>query len=136
MGTPDSLHVLTTQEDGSSGIYRLSAVLWHEQSLSATLYGSEGTLIYDFKRDEIRGGRRSDKSMHAMPIPDDLRGGWRVEDDFVASIRGEHPVTHTAFRHRRSLHAIHRGRLPEVPDIKSPSTSHSSSSQTPVCEPL
>ena len=32
-----------------------------------------------------------------MPIPDELRGGWQVEADFVAAIRGERPVTHTDF---------------------------------------
>ena len=29
VGTPDSVQVLTTQEDGSCGIYRLSGVVWH-----------------------------------------------------------------------------------------------------------
>ena len=97
VGTPDSLHILTTQEDGSSGVYRLSAVLWHEQAMSAALYGSEGTLIYDFLRDEIHGARRSDKKLQVLPVPEEVKGGWRVEDDFVASILGERPVTRTSF---------------------------------------
>ena len=54
VGTPDSIQVLTTQEDGSCGIYRLSGVVWHEKAMSVALYGSEGTLIYDLLRDEIR----------------------------------------------------------------------------------
>ncbi len=40
VGTPDSLHALTTQEDGCSEVYRLSAVLRHERAMSAALYGS------------------------------------------------------------------------------------------------
>ena len=32
-----------------------------------------------------------------MPIPEELRGGWQVEADFIAAIRGERPVTHTDF---------------------------------------
>jgi predicted dehydrogenase len=119
VGTPDSLHVLTTQEDGSSGVYRLSAVLWHEQAMSAALYGSEGTLIYDFLRDEIRGARRSDEALQLLPIPDELKGGWRVEDDFVASILGERPVTHTSFatgvRYMQFTEAVARSSRHQVP---------------------
>ncbi len=97
VGTPDSLQVLTTQEDGSAGVYRLSAVVWHETAMAVALYGSEGTLIYDFLSDELRAGRRTDKAMAVLPIPRDLRGGWRVEEDFVAAMRGLRPVTHTPF---------------------------------------
>ena len=98
VGTPDSVQVLTTQEDGSCGVYRLSGVVWHENSMAVSLYGSEGTLVYDLKRDEIRGARRTDAAMHPLPIPDAMRGGWQVEADFIAAIRGERPVTHTDFR--------------------------------------
>lgn len=97
VGTPDSVQVITTNEDHSVGVYRLSAVTWHEKSLSVALHGSEGTLVYDFLRDEIRGARRSEPSLAVLPIPDDLRGGWHVEEEFVAAIRGERPVTHTSF---------------------------------------
>ena len=119
VGTPDSLNVLTTQEDGSSGTYRLSAVLWHKQSMSAVLYGSEGTLIYDFLRDEIRGGRRSDRSLSILPIPDELKGGWRVEEEFVSSIRGERAVTHTPFatgvRYMQFTEAVSRSSRHQIP---------------------
>jgi len=119
VGTPDSLHVLTTQEDGSSGVYRLSAVLWHERAMSAALYGSEGTLIYDFLRDEIRGARRTDEALNVLPVPDELKGGWRVEDDFVASILGERPVTHTSFatgvRYMQFTEAVARSSRHQVP---------------------
>jgi predicted dehydrogenase len=118
-GTPDSVQVLTSQEDGSCGIYRLSAVLWHERTMSASLYGSEGTLHYDFLRDEIRGARRSDDSLAELPIPEELRGGWRVEEDFIAAIRGERPVTHTPFetgvRYMQFTEAVARSSRHQVP---------------------
>jgi predicted dehydrogenase len=97
VGTPDSVQVLTIQEDGSSGVYRLSGVVWHDTGLSIALYGSEGTLIYDLTRDEIQGARRGERELAPLTIPAHLRGGWRVEADFVAAIRGERPVTHTDF---------------------------------------
>ena len=98
VGTPDSVQVLTTQEDGSCGVYRLSAVVWHDHAMGIALYGSEGTLIYDLARDEIRGARRGESALQPLPIPDAMRAGWRVEADFIAAIRGERPVTRTDFR--------------------------------------
>lgn len=119
VGTPDSVQVLTTQTDGSCGVYRLSGVTLHEASISAAFYGSEGTLIHDFRRDEIRGARREDSGLTTLPIPDHLRGGWQVEADFVAAIRGERPVTHTDFesgvRYMQFTEAVARSSRHQVP---------------------
>lgn len=97
VGTPDSVQVLTSQEDGSVGMYRLSGVVHHGPGLGITLYGSEGTLSYDLTRDVILGGRRGDPGLALLPIPANLRGGWSAEADFIAAVRGERPVTHTPF---------------------------------------
>ena len=97
VGTPDSVQVLTTQEDGSVGVYRLSGVVHHGPGLGLALYGSEGTLAYDLTRDEIVGGRRGERGTSPLAIPDDLLGGWDVEAEFVGAIRGERPVVHTTF---------------------------------------
>ena len=35
--------------------------------------------------------------LEPLPIPANLRGGWQVEADFIAAVRGERPVTHTPF---------------------------------------
>ena len=92
VGTPDSLQILTIQEDGSCGLYRFSAAVWHEKGMSVALYGSEGTLVYDLLRDEIRGARKTEDDLKLLPIPDEMKGGWSVEEDFVASIRGKRLV--------------------------------------------
>jgi predicted dehydrogenase len=97
VGNPDSVQVLTTQEDGSCGVYRLSGLVYHDTGMGIALYGSEGTLVYDLARDEIRGARRADAALEPLPIPPKHRSGWQVESDFVAAIRGERPVTHTTF---------------------------------------
>jgi predicted dehydrogenase len=97
VGTPDSVQVLTTHEDGSCGMYRLSAVVWHGTSMGIALYGSGGTLIYDFLRDEIRGARRGEAALEPLPIPAELRSGWQVEAEFVGAIRGERKVRRTDF---------------------------------------
>jgi predicted dehydrogenase len=119
VGTPDSVQVLTTQEDGSCGVYRLSSVVWHDNTMAIALYGSEGTLIYDLLRDEIRGGQRGDEGLRVLRIPDSQRGGWNVEADFVAAIRGERPVTHTSFstgvRYMQFTEAVARSSRHQVP---------------------
>jgi predicted dehydrogenase len=119
VGTPDSVHVITTQDDGSTGVYRLSGVVWHENSMAVALYGSEGTLIYDLLNDEIRGARRQDAGLQPMSIPNSLRGGWQVEADFIAAIRGERPVTRTDFatgaRYMQFTEAVARSSRHQVP---------------------
>ena len=121
VGTPDSVQVMTTQEDGSVGVYRLSGVALHHRSIGIALYGTEGTLIYDLLRDEIRGGRKADSSMELLPIPPKLRGGWQVEADFIASIRGERPVTHTTFgsgvRYMQFTEAVARSSRHQLPVV-------------------
>ena len=97
VGTADSVQVVTSYKGGGTGTYRLSGVLWHAGGSSAALFGSAGTLVYDFKRDEIRGAPRGQADLRPIPIPDDRRGGWTVEADFVAAIRHERPVVRTTF---------------------------------------
>jgi predicted dehydrogenase len=119
VGTPDSVQVLTVQEDGSVGVYRVSGVVWNENSLTVALYGSHGTLIYDLANDEIRGGQSHEKALRVLPIPDELRGGWQVEEDFIAAIRGERKVTHTDFltgaRYMQFTEAVARSSRHQAP---------------------
>jgi len=96
-GTPDSVQVLTTHTDGSAGVYRLSGVVLHDVGMSIGLYGSAGTLVYDLTHDVIRGARLGESTLEPLRIPSKLRGGWQVESDFIAAIRGEKRVTRTDF---------------------------------------
>jgi predicted dehydrogenase len=97
VGTADSVQVLTTYDGGAVGSYRVSGVTWHAPELSAAMFGSEGTLVYDLGRDLVLGARVGEPDLLPLPIPDDLLGGWNVEADFVAAVRGERPVTRTDF---------------------------------------
>ncbi len=97
VGTPDSVQALTDHEGGSIGVYRLSGVVRHNPTMAIELYGSRGTLIYDLAADTLRGARKDESELRPLPIPDDLRGGWSVEPDFVAAARGERPVVFTDF---------------------------------------
>ncbi len=119
VGTPDSVQVLTTHGESTCGVLRFTGVVWHDRSMAIALYGSEGTLIYDLLTDEIKGARRQDKALAPMRVPRALKGGWQVEADFIAAIRGERPVTHTDFstgvRYMQVTEAVARSSRHEVP---------------------
>jgi predicted dehydrogenase len=102
VGTPDSVQALTVLPGGARGVYQFSGVAPFGQALSITLYGSEGVLHYDLEADRIRGaGRRSGgarpDATAEIPIPPEKAGGWRVEEDWVRSIREGTPVRLTDF---------------------------------------
>ena len=97
VGTADSVQALTTQEDGSVGVYRFSGVVRHEPEMAVTLYGSEGTLRYDFAREEVYMAIGNEAQLTLRPIPEAMRGKWNVEAEFAGAIRGENRVTHTDF---------------------------------------
>jgi predicted dehydrogenase len=104
VGTPDSAQVLLEWGDGARGVYQFSGVTPFGQEGSVCLYGSDGVLVYDLLRDTIRGASRllgaapgSLDDLAEIEVPADRAGGWRVEADFVDSIRTGAPVRLTDF---------------------------------------
>jgi predicted dehydrogenase len=104
VGTPDSVQVLTVLTGGARGVYQFSGVTPYGQEATIRLMGSDGALSYDLLRDVIRGISRTLGAVGAaldelpeLPIPADRAGGWRVEADFVDSIRTGAPVRFTDF---------------------------------------
>ncbi|MBY0228852.1 MAG: Gfo/Idh/MocA family oxidoreductase, partial [Gemmataceae bacterium] len=92
VGSPDSVQVLAQLPDGGQVCYQLSGATPFGQEAFIRLYGTGGALEYDLGKDELRGasasrGHAPGGKLEPLPIPDDLRGGWRVEEDFVRSIR-------------------------------------------------
>ena len=119
VGTPDSVQVLTTQEDGSCGMYRLSAVVWHKKAMSVALYGSEGTLIYDFLRDELIGGRHTDDAPSCCPFPATFEAAGRSRTTSSRPFAANLPVTHTDFatgvRYMQFTEAVARSSRHQIP---------------------
>jgi predicted dehydrogenase len=119
VGTADSVQALTNQEDGSVGVYRLSGVVHHENSMGVALYGDQGSLTYDLLHDRIRGARFDSAGFERLTIPEAMRGGWQVEEDFIAAIREERPVTRTDFltgvRYMQFTEAVARSSRHQVP---------------------
>ncbi len=88
---PDFLHVLCTFRHGARGTLTFSGVAAHAPQDMIEIYGSEGTLTYNFATDEIRLGRRpatdgTGGEMNAVPIAPDEVKEWTVERDFVSAV--------------------------------------------------
>jgi predicted dehydrogenase len=104
VGTPDSVQVLTALPNGGRVSYHFSGVTPFGQRMAIHLHGSDGALYYDLLEDRIVGasgkhGARPGKAseLKEIDIPADRAGGWRVEADFVDSIRDGAPVRLTDF---------------------------------------
>jgi predicted dehydrogenase len=104
VGTPDSVQVLTTLENGARAVYHLSGATPFGQGMGIHLFGSDGALHYDLSADQIRGAsrRRGDRpgqarELEEIPIPAEMAREWRVEADFVDAIRDGRPIELTDF---------------------------------------
>lgn len=104
VGTPDSVQVLTVLPGGVRGTYHFSGVTPFGQQFGITLFGSDGVLHYDLLTDRIRGASRTEgrdsarmDELPEIPIPPEKARAWRVEADFIDSIRTGTPVRYTDF---------------------------------------
>lgn len=94
---PDSVHVLTELPGGARGVYHLSGVVHHGNGFAIELYGTHGTLKYDFTNDRLLAGKSTDSDLNEVDVPIDEQGGWRVEADFVEAIRSGERAALTDF---------------------------------------
>lgn len=88
---PDSVQILAELRGGARAIYHFSGVVLFGPGLQIHLYGSRGTIKVHFVDGEERVwiGRAEDKQLSPLEIPAEDLGQWRVEEDFIESIRGE-----------------------------------------------
>jgi predicted dehydrogenase len=102
VGTPDSVQVLAVLEGGARAVYQFSGVTPFGGGMAVRLLGSAGLLHYDLEADMLYGLSRVDaaggvKEPREVAVPPERRGGWRVEADWVESIRTGAPVRRTDF---------------------------------------
>jgi predicted dehydrogenase len=102
VGTPDSVQALAILDGGARVTYQMSGVAPVGGGMWIRMFGSEGMLHYDLETDRLSGLTRAERSagtttVRDIAIPPEKRGGWRVEADFVDSIRTGAPVRFTDF---------------------------------------
>ncbi len=86
---PDFVNVLAKFRSGLEATMLFSGVSAHAPTDKLWIFGSEGTLSYDFVSDEICLGKRSGK-LEVISIPSELQRTWTVENDFIAAVRAPH----------------------------------------------
>lgn len=96
VGTPDSVQVLCQWPGGACGTYQFSGVTPVGQQGHIALFGSGGALSYDLVGDRLMGAKVGE-ALAEIEVPAGRRGGWRVEADFIDSIRSGAPVRFTDF---------------------------------------
>ncbi len=81
-------------------MYHLSGITLFGPGLQIHLYGSRGTIKIEFVdgQEIVSHGRATDKELQVMEIPDEEKGAWNVEQDFIDAIRGKQKVTLTDFK--------------------------------------
>jgi predicted dehydrogenase len=92
---PDHLSVIANMNCGAQATLLMSSVTGGCARNEALLYGSEATL-------RIRGEAlsictRNSTGFSPVEIPPEEEGGWCVEEEFIAAIRGTAAVTRTSF---------------------------------------
>jgi predicted dehydrogenase len=99
---PDHVEVLADLANGAIARMHWSSVAGFMPGPELWLYGSEGTLRFEGQGAVLSGGRRGDKEMARIAVPEDKTSRWRVEEEFIGAIRGREPVRRTSF-----LDAVH-----------------------------
>lgn len=94
---PDHVDIVANLACGAIAHLRFSAVTGLAPANEAWLFGAEGTIRLDASTLELYGGRRRDKELQKIVIPQEEQGRWRVEEEFINAIRGQEQITHTSF---------------------------------------
>ena len=94
---PDHVEILVALERGGVGHLRFSAITALGPKNEVWVFGSEGTLRLDVDARTLWRGRRGDSALTEVVIPKNERIGWRVEEEFVNTVRGKEKTSHTTF---------------------------------------
>jgi predicted dehydrogenase len=101
MEIPDHIDVIGAMAQGGQMHLNVSAVLGHAPDLAEVhIFGTDGTIRL---RQPVGGalalsaGKRGRGELEPVEVDPAKRGGWRVEEEFINSIRGTERVTHTDF---------------------------------------
>jgi len=83
---PDFVNVLARFRSGVEATLMFSGVAAHAPTDKLWIFGSEGSLSYDFVTDEITLGKPGATAV-SVDVPTEMQGGWTVEKDFIAAVR-------------------------------------------------
>lgn len=109
---PESLSVLGRFRSGARLVYHFSGVETGPGRGDIRLNGSRGGLRFELASGALYRSGIATQAETRMVIPEEARRGWRVEEDFIQSIRNDAPVRLTTFsdgiRYMRVVDAVWR----------------------------
>ena len=108
---PELVTVLCSFENGAEGVLEFSGINALAQGDRLEIYGSAGTLTYDFTSDVVQAGKVGDRALHVVDLPPELAGDWQVEEDFLAAVKSKgrvrpHPTFEDGVRYMRVVQAV------------------------------
>ena len=108
---PDALSVLCHFANGPEGVLEFSGIHAHATGDKLEVYGSAGTLVYDFTADVIKAGRVGDRALAEVKVPKELVREWNVENDFLDAVKaGSHdrpyPTFEDGLRYMKVVQAV------------------------------
>jgi len=92
---PEHINVIADLACGAQLHMMISAAAGLAGPPEACLFGTQGTLR--IQGNELYLGRRGDDRLSKLPVPASEQGAWRVEEEFIAAIRGEETIKLTSF---------------------------------------
>lgn len=84
--TPDFVNVLARFRNGLEATLMFSGVASHGPTDKLWIFGTQGTLSYDFVTDEITLGKPG-ANAEVVPVPSEMQRDWTVERDFIQAVR-------------------------------------------------
>jgi predicted dehydrogenase len=83
---PDAVRILARLESGAGAVYHLSGLCESSPDEIAEIYGTAGTIVYNFTKDTVQAARRGESCLTEIPLGTDRRE-WAVEQDFIQAVR-------------------------------------------------
>lgn len=108
---PDFVQVIGQWPGNLEGALQWSGVARFGGGDTLEVFGSEGTLVYDFSNDRILSGQRGQEQLSPVSVPAEFIGGWTVERDFVQAVREggkPEPGFATGVRYMEVVEAVNR----------------------------
>ena len=93
---PDNINVIGELEIGGLYNIKMSTVKGNAPKDSVWIYGTKGTIQLDCVDYELYIADETN-DFKKVSVPNEFQSWWRVEEEFVNSIRGEEKITHTTF---------------------------------------
>ena len=92
---PDSIGIVAEMKNGATAVYHASSVACVGAGPELLAYGTKGA--FRLAEGKAWVAKDGENSWSLLEVPDEKKGGWRVEEEFVEAIREGKPVTRTSF---------------------------------------